>query len=115
MTEQKLSIHISNSELDNYKAVVDIVNMVDWARVSSVMKHLDWKWYNCESEGGIPQWHELSKSALELSYDAVVRTLSCKHGCRGGTGGIEYHTTYFDDGSVGLKVMFVLTDWDNYL
>ena len=110
---QLLSINIHNSELDNFKAIHRVVDMVEWDEVHKVMKYLDWKWASSE---GVPEIYELKESALRLAEEAVADTI--KYAARRfiATGGIEVDTEFYEEtGCVYLKVNFVVSGYDNLL
>jgi len=108
---QLLSININNSELDNFKAINSIVDMVKWDEVHKVMKYLDWKW---TSSDGVPEIYELKETALRLAEACVAGTIKHKSGWFSATGGIEVDTKFYPEtGCICLRVNFVLTGWDN--
>jgi len=107
---QLLSINIKNSELENFKAINSIVDMMEWGEVHKVMAFLDWQWHN----EGVPEIYELKESALRLAEACVAGTIKHKSGWFSATGGIEVDTKFYPEtGCVYLRVNFVLTGWDN--
>lgn len=109
---QRLSIHRDNSELDNYKAIVDVVSCVEWADVHKCMEILDWKWSSCD---GVPDIQQLMQEAISRSVECVQKSIDSKQDYYTSCGGIGIMTKYFPEGDIALTVQFVLTEWDNYL
>lgn len=108
----KLSINANFSELENYKAINYIVDMVDWNDVREAMLCLDWKW----GSDGTPEVYQLKQTALELAERAVSEVIKSKSEYYTETGGISVNAKYYgDNGDVYLKVSFVLSSWDNSL
>lgn len=113
MTKQLLSINVNNTELENFKAINNVVNMVEWDEVHKVMKYLNWKW---ASSDGVPEIYELKESALRLAEEVVAATIKAKSGRFSATGGVECETYFYQNtGCILLRVNFVLTGYDNAL
>ena len=112
MNEQRLPIHADNSEIDNYKAIVDIVSYVEWADVHKCMVLLNWEWTSCD---GVPEVQQLMQEAISRSAKYVKKSIDNKKGYLTSSGGIQIRTHYFEEGDVSLTVQFVLTEWDNDL
>ena len=111
MTKQLLSININNSELENYKAINQIIDMIEWHEVHKVMTFLDWKW---ASSDGVPEIYQLKESALRLAEEVVVATIKDKAGRFSATGGVECETGFYEEtGCIYLRVNFVLSGFDN--
>lgn len=109
----RLSIHKDNSELENFKAINSIVDMVDWNRVHDVMKFLSWEWSSCET--GVPEVYELKKHALKYSEYVLEGVLKSQNEFFTECGGIRVEAKMFPEGDIWLHVSFVLAGWDNYL
>lgn len=107
---ENLSIHVNNSELENYKAISDVVNNVDWYRVHNVMKFLQWGW-GIEDE--VPEIYQLRKEATDQAERVVRYSIKTKNNGYTECGGIRTRTHVFDDGSILLDTAFVLSSWDN--
>jgi hypothetical protein len=112
MTE-RLSIHKDNSELNNFKAINHVVNMMDWGKVHKVMESLDWIWSS--SDHGIPDIYQLKEHALHEAEKYVNLSIENKKDYLTSCGGIQIRTHYFEEGDVALTVQFVLEEWHNYL
>jgi hypothetical protein len=110
--QPKLSINANFSELENYKAIHHIVDMMKWSDVREAMLCLDWQWHG----DGVPEVYQLKQTALELAECAVSEVIKSKSEWYTETGGISVNAKYYsDNGDVYLKVSFVLSSWDNSL
>jgi hypothetical protein len=109
--EERLSIHKDNYPTQNYKAIVEVVDNVDWDKVKRVMKFLDWQWHTV----GVPKKKELKAQALRRAVEAVQFVIDGGKGYRTSSGGISVEAIPFDDGSIRLDVSFVLSDWSNVM
>jgi hypothetical protein len=108
----RLSIHKDNSELDNFKAINQVVDMLDWYKVHKVMKSLDWVW---GFEGSVPEVYELKETALKYAEEAISQAFKSQSGYCCESGGIRVNAKYYLEGDVHLEVMFILESWDNSL
>ncbi len=92
-----------------------IDNVMDWfdfERVRKVVKGLQWTWFGCEAEGGIPDIPHLREAArkkLNYVFDEYEKT---GEGWAVASGGFEARLTVAEDGSVGLFLKFVVSNWD---
>jgi len=112
MTE-RLTIHKDNSDLDNFKAINRVVDMMDWGKVHKVMTYLDWIW--ASADNGVPEIYQLKEHALHEAEKYVNLSIEQKEGYLTSCGGIQIRTHYFEEGDVALTIQFVLEEWDNYL
>ena len=106
-----LSIHKNNSEVANYKAINQIVNMIDWHVVHKVMKYLDWTWMG--SENGVPEVYELKAKALSYGEQAVAEVIARGDEYFIESGGIRVQAKMYPEGDIWLHVAFILKSWDN--
>ena len=108
---QLLSIHKDNSDIANYKAITQIVDMLDWHVVHKVMKYLDWTWMT--SQNGVPEVYELKQQALEYGEKVVAEVIERGDEYFIESGGIRVQAKMYPEGDIWLHVAFILESWDN--
>ena len=109
---QLLSIHKDNTELENFKAINQVVDMIDWHLVHKVMKYLDWEWMS--SENGVPEVYQLKAKALEYGEQAVHRVKHSGSEYFIESGGIRAQAKIDSDGDIFLEVMFILESGESW-
>jgi hypothetical protein len=112
MEQQLLSIHKDKSDLDNYKAIVEVVNGIDWGKVHDVMTYLSWGWF---TSYGVPELTDLIGHATKEAERVVAKTIANKQDWYTSCGGISITTKYFPEGDVMLRVEFTLEECSNML
>ena len=104
-----------------FQELIDnIMDNFDFHKVHKVMKQLNWHW--AFAEEGIPREDELRKEARKLLNECLYALI--KNGEDNwsiATGGFQVRATNYRDGEtisdgfhVGLKLEFVIEDWDAY-
>ena len=85
--------------------IEDILDEFDFGRVQQVMEHLNWTWYD---SAGVPTLGHMRKTARRLMRECI------KHeDYYTATGGFFVQKRTFD-GLPFYRLMFVVSEWDNY-
>lgn len=93
------------SHLTEEQIIDDILDEFDFGKVEQVMEHLNWVWYNSED---VPTLGQLRKQARSLMKECMKHeeyTVA--------TGGFWVQKRTFD-GEPFYRLMFVVSEWDNY-
>lgn len=87
-----------------------IINM-NWAKIHSVMKHLNWTWIS-SVDGGVPTVGLLVSTAQESLYRVIQMCENSESGISSiGCGGFEYRASKEEDGCINLELYFVVAEW----
>jgi hypothetical protein len=119
-----MKMKVTNSELENYEAIIAMVDELDVDKIVAVMQHLDWRWNTKDEYGNmvlmVPSNKQIVVTARDLLKRAVEgackrqRLLQTKHEMSlAATGGIEAEVIAYDDDVVVATIRFVLEQVDN--
>ena len=94
----------------------EIDTIMDWfcfEKVHTVMKALDWKWYQ---SGGTPEIGETRKFARSLIRDCVngmIHNQKSEYVVQCGGFSVRTYKELYDE-KVYIELAFVVTSWDNF-
>lgn len=94
-----------NDHIDN------IMDCFDFRKVHDTMVLLNWQWTPI---GGVPEEWQIRQEARRLLIYAYSNAESTKETSCVGTGGLRAEATFYEGKFEGLRLMFVLTEWDTY-
>jgi len=93
---------------------MDILDELDFDKIHSVMKFLDWRWSTSEDGLEVPTISEMRKTCrkyLILTAEHCLTEKSKEYYTA--TGGFRFEGRLYDDGFLFLRVAFEVTDHDN--
>ena len=85
--------------------IEDILDEFDFAKAQTVMEHLQWVWHDSD---GTPTLGQLRKKARFLMKECIGHSEYTT-----ATGGLWVQKKTFD-GKPFYRLMFVVTEWENY-
>ena len=107
-TEYKFIFRYNNPSND----IEDILDCFDFNKVKQVMDFLNWEW----SFEGVPELWDLRKQARSLLKKVAEKIQTCdRDNYYVATGGFRAEANiYEDDPKIYLRLVFELSDWDNF-
>ena len=95
------------------KLLDELMDWFDFHKVTKVMSHLQWTWYNCEETPteSVPCEADLRVEVRE-QFTRLIAEKRCTEQFVMATKGFEYTVWRDDSGNVDvLELKFVLSDW----
>lgn len=95
------------------KSKEDCITHIDFEKIHSVMKHLDWKWFT-DNDVSVPSIVELVLFAQKQINTAVQGFL--ENDCNeyfASSGGFKASVKGFSDGFCSVTLEFIVSDWDS--
>ena len=119
-----MKMKVSNSELENYEAIIEMVDELEVNKIVAVMEYLNWKWNTVDEYGNmvllVPSTKQVVVTARDLMKRAVAGAcqrqrllLTKQESFLVATGGIEAEAIAYDDDVVIATIRFVLEQIDN--
>lgn len=95
-----------------HKELVDeIIHNMNWAKIHSVMEHLNWTWIS-SVDGGVPTIGLLVSTAQESLYRVIQMCENSENGISSiSCGGFDYRASKDEDGCINLELSFVVAEW----
>ena len=98
------------SEDEINSAVNEVMDLFDYERVHKVMEFLDWKWVG----KGVPEIYDLRVESRRLLEKVANKVIEEGEGYYfSATGGFKAEAWKNDDGSLGLRLNFILEECEN--
>lgn len=94
--------------VEDYEAILDVMNQFDANKVAKAMKVLDWYWVSVD---GVPEWWDVSREATKMLKQVAL--LATHDGTILSSGGLWVKGVRIE-GKLFLELKFVLEGVDNY-
>lgn len=95
------------------KSKEDCITQINFEKIHSVMKHLDWKWFTGD-DCSVPSIVELvlfAQKELNIAVQGFLENDCDDYMCH--SGGFKASVKGFADGFCRVTLEFILSDWDS--